>query len=552
MEPLRFALSVSIRIAHSLRESRGVALSLPGVEFQGTASPTDSRVVRQLFTALGADEFRLYWGRIECCEACVDVSLRDLRSVESAVLEARVALGDDRIRASHALVEGLYNALKEFHRFRREFTPNAARNTPWGEVGNERSLYLDAMHALREHLIRVSRQLAVLIGETLPFGNPSRLSGEWPHDRYEPSTEYRQLLRGTSRARGNVLAKFLAQRSVCEKLVCGTCGGQLAYSAELEQLVQSPSDLEDLLATLQPWNVRSPSHAARAVVQLIGRLPAAEQARVLDSWRGGTLAEPTLAFAILAFAPELLGRSEAVRADILHALLPIAIKPRTTDQSHQRRVRDQLERHFQAELSVDIEFSSLREIDRADDARRRHAEGQERRRLRQAAVLAEEARQRREAGISLVDNLPVLERLRLIAYGATGVEPPLPEHWAEVGDAEIRAIPEEVRIALKQRLRHNRSGPWSALRQQIHFIQSENRSAQRSEFLALLATLSREEQLNTLVRGSEKLGWFPESLAAWARENVDKIPEEMRSALRDRIGNHRGEWRQLKRTLSSL
>lgn len=183
MPPFQLRIASAIRRARLLTHSPGTVVSLPGIRFAAELSSAEAAVWRLLFLALDQEQTRHYWSGNECCEGCVSNSRPAIQRIESLVRLTRFSLGGDPSPVSVVLLSALSDGLREFRDYVRAFTPDDARNTPWGE--GSRTDYLNAMLALRAHLRNVFRQVMHLLGDSVSLSGVSPNDEEWPREVYE-------------------------------------------------------------------------------------------------------------------------------------------------------------------------------------------------------------------------------------------------------------------------------------------------------------------------------------------------------------------------------
>lgn len=182
MPPLRFRINAAIHRAQTLRQSAGVRLTLPGVQFTAELPAAEGAAWRLLFLAMNQGELRHYWSANECCEGCVMTSAPAIRRVEALVRLTRAALGANASPVSKVLVSALADGLREFQDYLRGFTPDQVRHTPWGD--GDRREYLRAMWILRSHLRAVLRQVSRLLEDSVGLPGMSERDATWPEEAY--------------------------------------------------------------------------------------------------------------------------------------------------------------------------------------------------------------------------------------------------------------------------------------------------------------------------------------------------------------------------------
>lgn len=182
MPPFQFRIQTAIHRARRLTHAPGVSISLPGVRFAGELSASEAAVWRLLFLALGEDRIDHYWNANECCEGCVSNFQPVIRKIESLVRLTRSSLGGDISPVSAALLSALSEGFVEYREYIGSFVPRTAHDSPWGE-GN-RTDYLNAMRALRNHLKDVLRQAMRLLDNTVHFNGTECETEEWPRQAY--------------------------------------------------------------------------------------------------------------------------------------------------------------------------------------------------------------------------------------------------------------------------------------------------------------------------------------------------------------------------------
>ena len=350
----------------------------------------------------------------------------------------------------------------------------------------------------------------------------------------------------------NTLIGFIQRNPFCDRPVCTTCGGFLHFRSRLQRFVDERSDLGILLKTITEQDVRDLERGVGELVNLLPMIPVDDRGSVLKAWVAGPARAARFAYHLLD-APlwEDCQRDPTIREAIFDVLLPAGLDL-DGDYRFSRRVRDRLADRFAEELADHGRFQRHREFDAAADTRRVELEKTEADRRRIEAELKLAQQREREERTAMIDQLPPVQRLWLIATNNTGVGDPLQGRWAELSDDDVQQLPPELRVALHRYLFRFRRGPWKRLRTRIHAHNTATIAARRAALAKRLGELSLVEQLGVLVESEYPIGYFPKSLAQAAKAGAQALPAELKRRLIPRLAQERrGVWFELRRQVSN-
>jgi hypothetical protein len=350
----------------------------------------------------------------------------------------------------------------------------------------------------------------------------------------------------------NALIRFVAGRMGCERMVCTTCGGWLAFMGELKSFAQGRRDLLELLENITEDDVRQLHAQGAEIPSLLNEVTEPNRAHIVTAWLAGPAHVPTFAENLLEVVISWPEASPFDRTTLIQILLPHALDTSYSAHERSRRLRDLLDRVAGETLRQRSDFRLAREGDAAHDRWKaaeaaRAAEARAEQRLQQ-----EQAQRERDQRIREVGALPLLDRLELILADRTGVSDPLPASWAELSESDIETLPAQMRMALQRKLAARRRGPWRRLRGRLHAAGSRQAASQRRQFVAEIENVTSSDRLEMLLSTSFPVAWFPDTLAIWTLQHLTEMETPVRQKLIARLATQRrGGWGQLRRALRS-
>ncbi len=143
--------------------------------------------------------------------------------------------------------------------------------------------------------------------------------------------------------------------------------------------------------------------------------------------------------------------------------------------------------------------------------------------------------------------------LRAVADAAPAIASACPERWAKIPEKALSLLSDDLLEAVVQRLSGERMSPaWHGLTKRIvHLRKSRARSEERRAYLCQIEQSALPEKLKRACESRWSLTYFPEHWASAASEQVDQIPDDLRTRLRSKLLRlrRRGHWRDLRRLL---
>jgi hypothetical protein len=163
-----------------------ITLTLPfgSVTVQPTAKET--KVARETLVAL--HDRRVLSGQ-ECCDGCVDSSLKSLQEVRAILVQKQTELADLRDGPLYAVLEMMAQAVRQFLTYeealRRSYVgPPHSDGRDFHRPPHLREAYFDALERLRDHLSHCLGQVSA-IAKVPVEGYAARYQAAWRQDAYK-------------------------------------------------------------------------------------------------------------------------------------------------------------------------------------------------------------------------------------------------------------------------------------------------------------------------------------------------------------------------------
>ena len=168
---LRFYVKDLIDRAKALPTPRveGVAINLPFVSINVTASKIEKKVAREVIIKLRDKRILVAW---ECCDDCIRNALASIQDIRSLIVSKQVDLPKEE-SPMFILFDLMLIGIRQFLTFTEEKDPFVCREE-----------YFGALEVLRGHLLRCIEQIAKLAGTKASLNNRMEFDSEWSPERY--------------------------------------------------------------------------------------------------------------------------------------------------------------------------------------------------------------------------------------------------------------------------------------------------------------------------------------------------------------------------------
>lgn len=191
-----FKFDLTDLIAEARRQVKGrvgeITLTLPFVSMAISPKDKERAVARELVIRLKDRRVLSSW---ECCDDCIDNSMKSLGEIRQTLVDKQVELADLQDGSLFLLVEAMSAGIRQFTTFeellRRDTSaPPHPRFRDFRRPLDTRQTYFDGLEVLRAHLSRCLGQIAVIAGmPALSEGVIAHYQGPWQLDAYMQPTE---------------------------------------------------------------------------------------------------------------------------------------------------------------------------------------------------------------------------------------------------------------------------------------------------------------------------------------------------------------------------
>jgi hypothetical protein len=169
-----------------------VTVRLPFVSFTINPKDVEKRVAAELVIRL---RDRRVLSSFECCDNCIDDSLKSLAEIRKTLVDKQVELSELKDGPLFLLLDAMAMGIRQFMTFEERLKAQE-RPRPEGAPSDfyrdpdTRQAYFDGLELLRGHLSRCLGQIAVIAGEPeFRDGVIAGYQGDWQLEAYTAPSE---------------------------------------------------------------------------------------------------------------------------------------------------------------------------------------------------------------------------------------------------------------------------------------------------------------------------------------------------------------------------
>jgi hypothetical protein len=167
-----------------------VTLNLPFISFSVNPVDREKKIARELVIRL---QDRRVLSSTECCDGCIDKSLKSLQEIRAILIDKQVELANAQDGPLYLLVEMMALGIRQFVTF-EELLTRGDLHSGDGDFyrrGDERQSYFDGLEILRGHLHHCLTQVATMAGTSVARdGIIKNYDGPWQLEAYKrPESE---------------------------------------------------------------------------------------------------------------------------------------------------------------------------------------------------------------------------------------------------------------------------------------------------------------------------------------------------------------------------
>ncbi len=165
-----------------------ITLNLPFISIAVSPKDLERQIAKELVIRLRDRRVLSAW---ECCDGCIDNSLKSLGEIRQTIVDKQVELADLQDGPLYLLLEAMALGIRQFMTFeevlkRDETAPPHPRFVEFHRPADTRQAYFDGLELLRGHLSRCLGQVAALAGmPALSEGVIAEYQGDWQLDAYD-------------------------------------------------------------------------------------------------------------------------------------------------------------------------------------------------------------------------------------------------------------------------------------------------------------------------------------------------------------------------------
>lgn len=184
---LKFDMAAVLQRAHrTIANHLGdVTLTLPFGSVTVKPTAKETKVAREALVVLR--DRRVLSAR-ECCDGCVDSSLKSLQEIRTILVQKQTELADLQDGPLYAVLEMMAKAVRQFLTYeeglRRSYVGPHSDRPDFHRPPHLREAYFDALERLRDHLGHCIGQISA-IAKVPAQGYVTRYDGEWRKDAYK-------------------------------------------------------------------------------------------------------------------------------------------------------------------------------------------------------------------------------------------------------------------------------------------------------------------------------------------------------------------------------
>ena len=147
----------------------GVTINLPFISFNLSADNKEKKTAKEIIIRL---RDRRVLNSKECCENCIDNSLRSIIEIRQFLVDKQVEI--EKVKSPlFLLVDFALFGIKKFLTYTETFDPTENQQE-----------YFDTLHIVRGHLLRTLDQIAKISGLPTDFGFRCDYVDTWENETY--------------------------------------------------------------------------------------------------------------------------------------------------------------------------------------------------------------------------------------------------------------------------------------------------------------------------------------------------------------------------------
>lgn len=165
-----------------------VTLTLPFVSIAVSPKDREKSLARELVIRLKDRRVLSAW---ECCDNCIDNSLKSLQDIRRILVDKQVELADVQDGPLFLIIEAMASGIRQFATFEELLrqpadTPAHPRFSEFRRPPDTRQAYFDGLEILRAHLSHCLEQVAIIAGMDIPQeGLIAHYVGAWQLEGYQ-------------------------------------------------------------------------------------------------------------------------------------------------------------------------------------------------------------------------------------------------------------------------------------------------------------------------------------------------------------------------------